>query len=233
MRHVLTAAFAALFLAAGCSEDSSNSVAAAPTVRAKSATDIPVGTGFDFFVLALSWSPSYCASYGDRANRQQCDGSKSFRFVVHGLWPQFERGYPSDCPTDRSLTVPRVLSDGMRDIMPATGLIRHQWTKHGTCTGLSQREYFAATRAAYEMISIPQQFLQVDSYRNVDPDSVERAFMASNPNLPGNAIAVTCDRRFLREVRTCLARDLAGFVSCPEVDDDACPKPNAVMPPPQ
>src|SRR6188768_4245397 len=52
---------------------------------------------FDFYVLALSWSPSYCEQAGDRKSAQQQCGARPFSFVVHGLWPQYERGFPEFC----------------------------------------------------------------------------------------------------------------------------------------
>ncbi|GAB4349907.1 MAG: ribonuclease [Oricola sp.] len=215
---------AAAALLAACEQESTAAEAAAPA--------LPEAADFDFFVLALSWSPSYCASEGTHANRQQCGPDAPPRgFVVHGLWPQYERGYPSDCPTDRPLGVPRPVSDTMLDIMPSTGLIRHEWAKHGTCSGLSQRDYFALTRFAFERIAIPGEYRAAATIRTVDPDGVEAAFRAANPGMPGNAIAVTCDRRYLRDVRICLTRDLAGFTACPEVDDDGCGRDAAVMPP--
>lgn len=222
-----TAAFAiavaAMALVAACQQESD---AAQGTVRA-----VPEASGFDFFVLALSWSPSYCASEGERANRQQCASERPYGFVVHGLWPQYESGYPSECPTDRPLSVPRALSDTMLDIMPSTGLIRHEWVKHGTCSGVSQEDYFTLTRMAFERIEIPDHYRAASSTRPVDPDAVESAFAALNDGLSPDAIAVTCDRHYLREVRICMARDLTGFVACPEVDDDGCDRDTAVMPP--
>jgi ribonuclease T2 len=119
----------------------------------------------------------------------------------------------------------------MLDIMPSTGLIRHEWATHGTCTGLSQADYFTLTRMAFETVEIPAQYRAAPDTRPVDPDSVEAAFTAINPGLPANAIAVTCDRRFLRDVRICMTRDLSGFVACPEVDANDCSKRQAVMPP--
>ncbi len=199
----------------------------------QSSVEIPIGSGFDFYVLALSWSPSYCASFGDRANRQQCEAPEPFGFVVHGLWPQFSRGYPTACPTDKPMSVARALSDSLLDIMPSTGLVRHEWREHGTCSGLSQEDYFSVTRMAFEKISIPASFEAATNIRTIDPDTVESAFVASNPDLPADAIAVTCDRRFVRDVRICLSRDLSDFVTCPEVDDDACELAGAVMPPRQ
>ena len=83
----------------------------------------PIGAGFDFYVLALSWSPSYCEAAGDDANRQQCEQPRPYGFIVHGLWPQFEHGYPEFCPTERSLFVPQEELAGLYDLMPSAGLI--------------------------------------------------------------------------------------------------------------
>src|SRR5664279_6001869 len=48
---------------------------------------------FDFYVLSLSWSPSFCEQASERGNGgrsgAQC-GGRPFSFVVHGLWPQYE-----------------------------------------------------------------------------------------------------------------------------------------------
>src|SRR5262249_40589503 len=51
---------------------------------------------FDYYVLSLSWSPSFCETATGNARRQQC-GTRPFSFVVHGLWPQYERGFPESC----------------------------------------------------------------------------------------------------------------------------------------
>ena len=100
---------------------------------APAASSLPIGEGFDFYVLSLSWSPSYCEAEGEEANRQQCGIARPYAFVVHGLWPQFERGFPESCRTDE----PDVSNATLRtlyDIMPSAGLIRHQWRKHGSCS---------------------------------------------------------------------------------------------------
>ncbi len=52
---------------------------------------------FDFYVLALSWSPTFCTLTGEQRGNPQCDAGKRLGFVVHGLWPQYDRGYPSEC----------------------------------------------------------------------------------------------------------------------------------------
>lgn len=192
---------------------------------------LPVGSGFDHYVLSLSWSPGYCRSLGDRANRDQCAADEPFGFVVHGLWPQFTRGYPEFCDAAEGGSVSRDIARSMLDIMPSRGLIDHQWKKHGSCSGLSQADYFATTRAALAKITIPESYEDRGDTSSVIPDSVEDAFRRANPAIPADAIAVTCDRRFLRDVRICMTKTLDGFVSCPEVDRRSCPLSTVVVPP--
>jgi ribonuclease T2 len=201
----------------------------ADTASSSASPTIPRGKGFDFYVLSLSWSPSYCAAEGEHANRQQCAAGRPYAFVVHGLWPQFERGYPEKCATGE----PDVSKEKLRtlyDIMPSAGLIRYEWKKHGSCTGMAQDDYFRVLRAAREKIVIPQEFSRIVTYLTIDPDEAERAFLRSNQGLPADGIAVTCDRRYLREVRICMTKDLA-FRGCDEIDRRTCHLSKAVMPP--
>lgn len=114
--------------------------------------------------------------------------------------------------------------------MPSAGLIRHEWRTHGTCAGLSQEDYFATLRAARDKVAIPPEFRRLDAYRTVTPTDAERAFLQSNPSLPADGIAVTCDKHYLREVRICLTKALS-FRPCPEVDRRSCRLDRAVMPP--
>lgn len=194
---------------------------------AQSRSDEP--SGFDFYVLALSWSPSYCAAEGERRDTEQCASGRPYAFVVHGLWPQFERGYPEFCG-GRNEQVSRAMTERMLPLMPSRGLIRHQWRKHGTCTGLSQQAYFATVERARRRVAVPPGFARLASYRMVSPDSVAQAFRIANPGLDARSMAVTCDRRFLREVRVCLDKALE-FRQCPEVARRACRAPRVAMPP--
>lgn len=222
------AAFFALYACAPAEQEKpAADKSAGPTAQQSAA--IPRGQGFDFYVLSLSWSPSYCEAEGEQANGQQCRAGRPYAFVVHGLWPQFERGYPSDCQTGNS----DVSSDTLRslyDLMPSAGLIRHEWRTHGTCSGLSQEDYFKVLRAAREKVEIPAQFRRLDSYQTLAPGQAERAFLQSNPEMSSQDIAVTCDRRYLRDVRICMTKDL-DFRACPEVDRRACRLDKVVMPP--
>jgi ribonuclease T2 len=187
---------------------------------------------FDFYVLALSWSPSFCETSRERnqsrSQQQQC-GSRPYSFVVHGLWPQHERGFPRDCqvPAPR---LARSIVDTMLDLMPSPRLVFNQWDRHGTCSGLNGQQFFETLRKAREAVQIPAQFEQVADYKMVTPDEVEDAFVAANPGLSRDAIAVTCDSRRLSEVRICMSKELK-FRGCPEIDRRSCRNEKVVMPP--
>lgn len=184
---------------------------------------------FDHYVLALSWSPSYCEAMGARAEPAQCATARPFAFVVHGLWPQYQRGWPETCQTPAPY-VPEPVLRSMLDLMPSRRLVLHEWRKHGTCAGLDPTAYFDKVRRAYQAVTIPDAFRRLDDYRMVSPGEVEAAFRAANPGLASDMIAVDCDGRRLTEVRICLNRSL-GFTSCAEVDRRACRASRVVMPP--
>ena len=187
---------------------------------------------FDFYVLALSWSPSYCAAASERAPgrapQQQC-GERPYSFVVHGLWPQYDKGFPEYCQRDKS-RLERDIVTSMLDLMPAPQLIYRQWDKHGTCSGLAPRAYFDTIRKARALMKIPPQYLELATPLTVTPDEIEEAFVGANPGMTREAIAVRCDSQRLSEVRVCLSKDFR-FRDCGEVDRRACRRDKLVMPP--
>jgi len=186
---------------------------------------------FDFYVLSLSWSPTYCKQKGADANPHQCDVARPFRFVVHGLWPQYERGFPESCKSAQQRIDRRIAID-MEDIMPSHSLVFHEWRKHGTCSGLTPEDYFGLTRRAYEKITVPAAFRTLTKRGKAAPETVEKAFRLANPGLSEDGIAVTCDRGELEEVRICFTRDLE-FRSCDEVDRSGCRAGSLSVPPPR
>ena len=111
-----------------------------------SAADAP--GRFDYYVLSLSWSPQYCAQA--RGHEPQC--ARPYAFVVHGLWPQYERGYPSDCRTHARVAEATI--DRMLPIMPSRSLVIHEWRAHGSCSGSSPHAYFADVERAYNSIRV-------------------------------------------------------------------------------
>lgn len=176
---------------------------------------------FDFYVLALSWSPGFCETGGESKAREQCAPGAGLGFVVHGLWPQNERGFPSDCgPAGRSPSQIAMMQAG--GIFPSDGLARHQWRKHGTCSGLSPSDYFAATKKARQAITIPPAFQKAEREQTWAPIDLERAFVAANPGLRADMMSVACRRNLLQEVRICFTKDLRSFKSCEQVDRSGC-----------
>jgi ribonuclease T2 len=175
---------------------------------------------FDFYVLALSWSPGFCASTGAGRGSAQCEAGRKLGFVVHGLWQQYERGFPSSCAGARE--APRYAIEEAADLYPDRGLARHEWRTHGTCSGLSPTEYFRAVRRARDKVAIPDPLVSLGQAGQTTPQNVERAFAAANPGLRPDMISVTCRGSALQEVRICMDRDLRGFRSCPAVDRSAC-----------
>jgi ribonuclease T2 len=187
---------------------------------------------FDYYVLSLSWSPSFCEEADERGNsgrsQAQC-GGRPFSFVVHGLWPQYEHGFPEYCqrPSPR---LDRNIMTSMLDLMPAPGLIYNEWDKHGTCAGLGERAYFETIRKARAAIKIPPEFLQLSETKTIAPDDIGAAFIKANPGLSTSAMAVTCNRTRLSEVRICLSKDLQ-FHDCDEITRRACRRDQVTMPP--
>jgi len=159
---------------------------------------------FDYYVLSLSWSPQYCASNGGRTDAQ-CGGGREYGFVLHGLWPQFERGFPGDCGT---ASLSNQIVDRMLPIMPSAALIRHEWRKHGTCSGLEASQYFAKATAAFRGFVIPTGLKAPLKTIYISPRKLKQDLAAANPRLGERGIAVLCNGRYLQEVRACYTKDL-------------------------
>ncbi len=186
---------------------------------------------FDFYMLVLSWSPSFCAENAERYRGRpnpQC-GPRPYSFVVHGLWPQYDRGFPEFCqvPAPR---LNRNIVGAMLDVMPAPALIYHEWDRHGTCSGVSASTYFETIRKARAAVKIPPEYLDLQSTRTVSPDEVEEAFVKTNPGLTRAGISISCGRNRLDEVRICLTRDLQ-FRDCEEISARSCKREKLAMPP--
>ena len=179
---------------------------------------------FDYYALVLSWSPTYCAALEPGRTDPQCDArGRPYDFVLHGLWPQHERGWPESCPTADRGFVPRAVANRMLDIMPSDRLVFHEYRRHGTCSGLSVDAYFELSRKLFRSVRIPSSFQTVVGDRTfVAPAELERQFIAANPGMKADQIAVVCggpgDR--LKEVRVCF--DKQGLLrSCGENENQA------------
>ncbi len=166
---------------------------------------------FDYYLFTLSWSPEYCHGH---PNSPQCDGEHP-GFVVHGLWPQFDNGrWPSACSSAPGLSNP----NRMLDIMPDRRLIQHEWSTHGTCSGLTANQYFGAIRQAYASIKIPPQWFHPARTSTKSASEIKRDFTDANPGMSDADIAISCHNRYLTAVAFCLSKNLQP-VACQAVTD--------------
>jgi ribonuclease T2 len=176
---------------------------------------------FDYYLMSLSWSPSYCQAHpGDM---EQC-ARKGFGFVLHGLWPQNGDGsWPQHCVDGvqpDAATVERTLA-----FMPSRRLIEHEWQTHGSCSGLQPREYFAQADRAFAAVKIPDALKTPASAPSMTADEIVDAFAAANRGLDERMISVQChDGNELAEVRICLDRDSLAPRACGGRVRNACRK---------
>ncbi len=191
---------------------------------------------FDYYVLSLSWSPTYCAGAYRDGNDPQCGfRARPYAFVLHGVWPQFERGWPQDCPSPDRGFVPRAVANRMLDIMPSDKLVFHEYRKHGTCSGLGVDGYFELARNLYEKIKIPQRLAVITDPRTfVSTPEVLADFLAANPGMKSDGIVLTCGGPGprLQEIRICFDKG-GNFRSCGRNENQArlCTSSRVYMPP--
>ncbi|MDM8164683.1 ribonuclease T2 [Roseovarius sp.] len=184
---------------------------------------------FDYYVLALSWSPTWCALEGDARNSPQCDASADYGWVLHGLWPQYHRGWPAHCPTaERPPT--RSMTEAMTDIMGSSGLAWYQWKKHGSCSGLSAPAYYALARDAYSNLARPDVFRKLKDPVKLPASVVEQAFLKANPGLEPDMLTITCRSGRIQEARLCLSKSLDPVPCGRDVVKD-CQMENALFAP--
>jgi ribonuclease T2 len=184
---------------------------------------------FTYYLLSLSWSPAFCLSSPDAP---ECNGPRRYGFIVHGLWPQNEQGWPENCDVHR--TVPDDVVRGIADVMPARNLIYHEWSAHGTCSGLEPAEFFALVRRAYAGVAIPHQLSSPAQALEQPPIAIADAFLHTNPRLTAKSVVVTCSGQGaprLREVRICLDRDLVPRACSADALRGACKASQIAIPP--
>ncbi len=164
---------------------------------------IPAATGpqnFDYYLLNLSWSPEFCHSH---PNATEC--AQHAAFVLHGLWPQNHDGtYPQNC---ENLLGPRDSSQ-FSDIYPDSGLLRHEWKTHGTCSGLSPDAFFTLSRTAFLSIAIPPELTQITHQISMPPAEILNLFTAANPTIPASSLALSCGNNDLTAIEVCLDKSL-------------------------
>ena len=166
---------------------------------------------FDYYVLAMSWSPTYCLERGNRRRDDQCRPGAAKGFVLHGLWPQFRRGWPSECRGAKRF-VPDAVIREVLDVMPSKGLVIHEWRKHGTCSGMSPRAYFGLAEKLFRMVRIPPAYQRPNQALKRAPAQIRREFAEVNreKGFTQDSFTVVCSGRgrgqaLLKEVRVCFS----------------------------
>jgi len=163
---------------------------------------------FDYYLLALSWSPTFCLTHADN---EQCTG-KGYGFVLHGLWPQYASGgWPQFCDAGANLS--RSERDQGMTLFVSGQLMAHEWKKHGTCTGLGASGYFDQADKALAVVKIPAQLEPSTRPQALAAEKIVDLFQRSNPGLQRNGIALRCNGPELAEVWVCLTKDLQ-FTAC-------------------
>ena len=160
---------------------------------------------FDYFLLALSWSPNWCVLEGDARGAEQCEAD--FGWIVHGLWPQYEDGWPSYCPTV-ARAPSRSMTGAQADLFGAGGAAWYQWKKHGVCSGLEATDYFRLAREAFARVNRPEVLRKLDKPVKLPAGVIEQAFLEANPDWTADTVTITCRDGHIQEARICFTRDL-------------------------
>ena len=162
---------------------------------------------FSYYILSLSWAPAFCSQESGNRSSRECDSGRHTGFVVHGLWPQGDTGRPVEYCGNVPPASHGIVED-MLSIMPDRSLIQHEWRAHGSCSGLSPRDYFSTVRRAYSQIRVPKQFQSTQKQFNMDPLMIEQSFQASSGLPDSSVVRVACRQGELSEVRICFSKDL-------------------------
>ena len=164
---------------------------------------------FSYYMLVLSYAPDFCDEPGGSKDARECGFGRRLGFIVHGLWPQGEnsRG-PENC--GGASPVSQAIIQQMQAYIPIPSLIQHEWATHGTCSGLSAADYFAAIRKARDAVALPAGLNQPSQKLQLSPAQVESKVAAANPSFPASAFRTSCYKDSeLEEVRVCLNKDLS------------------------
>lgn len=167
-------------------------------------SQLPTHTDFSHYILAMSWSPEYCAG---KSNTDNLQCTRPYGFVAHGLWPQQEKGWPENCKNSEYLS--NALIERMLPIMPSTSLIIHEWKKHGSCSNLNAESYFEHIQRAFSAVKLPPALIRPHADIKLQTTDLIANLLAVNPQWSADNISVHCNGRNLKEVRICLNKDLS------------------------
>jgi len=163
---------------------------------------------FSYYMLVLSYAPDFCAQSNGKDARE-CGAGRQVGFVVHGLWPQGEttRG-PENCGP--SSPVSQDIISAMLSYIPTESLIQHEWTAHGSCSGLAAEDYFTLIRKARDSVKIPEELNQPDHELELNPADFASKLASANPGFMSESFRISCyPSEELQEIRICMDKNLA------------------------
>lgn len=200
MKHAISLAILILLTACKSVPNAESPTSTHSATSDRAHPRVATGSGFDYYLLNLSWSPEFCYSHQDAP---EC--ASHFTFVLHGLWPQNTNGsYPENCSNAPGPADP----SSFRDIYPDQGLLQHEWQTHGTCSGLTADDFFNNARTAYRSITIPPTLAGLTAQTSMPPDEIVSLFTRANPSLSPESVAISCGHNFLTAVEVCLDKSL-------------------------
>jgi ribonuclease T2 len=184
------------------------------------------GAGFRYYVLSLYWLPTLCIESPDS---DECRGSTRNGFIVHGLWPVLDFKSPTRCGGAGVLS--DSLVDSLKDLLPTRRLVEREWNVYGTCTGQAPEGYFTLLRQAYDSVRVPR-VLGGGGGQTLNLGQIIKAFTNADHGLPAQAIVLTCSDNpaRLREIRICLAKNLASNYCSGETLGAVCRVPSIEVP---
>ena len=192
---------------------------------------------YDYLMLSQHWLPSMClgleAGYDSTVTHQagaRCTSETSSVLAIHGLWPNYQAGFPQCCGSALPLD-PQAVRAWPEDLRarlqaqqpdPTTSdfdaaiceIYNHEWQKHGTCfvdtvdTDADARSYFEVGIELADRLARPT--VQLNAWAG----STRRR--AEIEALYPKAVQVLCDSRQedrLLEIHTCWSRELE-MVDC-------------------
>ncbi|KAJ1686241.1 hypothetical protein LUZ63_017631 [Rhynchospora breviuscula] len=192
---------------------------------------------YDFFYFVQQWPRSFC-----NTNQGCCYptyGKPPSDFGIHGLWPNYNNSsYPTYCDPNNTFDINEVqgLVFSLRAKWPSLKCPRSdssrfwqlQWMKHGTCSVLSQSDYFSAALQLKAVTNI----LQCLQLAGIWPDdrryTTLTSVVSAIQNCVGHTIYVQCNRDIrgrhqLYQVYICVNQTGTGLIDCPVFPTRTCP----------
>lgn len=150
----------------------------------------------DYYLLALSWSPDFCAAQqrqngGDLPQKlqYQCANTQQFGWVIHGLWPQNKNArsvedHPRFCQGDLP-ALPASLIEKYLPESPGAALLQGEWEKHGACAFDNAEAYFSKQRELFYSLKLPAENMRKNELfrwvRKHNPQ-LDRVYLGASKN---------------------------------------------------